>query len=260
MTLEMKILNVVHLGTMEYEEAHRLQRSLVEARAHDKIEDTLLLLDHHPTIVTYGTTMEEHHWKIPKAELEKTLQKKGWQLREVERGGKITVHNRGQIVGYPITKIESKNDLPYNARLCKVMKEALEDIGVTTDDAALVNDQGTIKRAMGIWIKGGNNLYKIGATGIAVAASNGNFITWHGFVLNVGNSLTPFKYIKPCGIEGIGTTSVKELQGDDYQRNTLTTLRSAIMTKFKEVFRYDQVNVPKRKDIEERVGVAYGQA
>lgn len=207
-------LNVLNLGRCEYEKALEIQYDMLKKRQDGIIEDTLILVEH-PPVITLGRQAERAH--IIGAE--KLLQKNGIKIFETNRGGDVTYHGPGQIVGYPIFNIrESKMGI-------RQFVENLEEVFIR-----LLKDKYNInahrnKEHTGVWI--GN--YKIAAIGLAVKRG----VTMHGFAFNVNTNLDHFKFIVPCGISDKGVTSVESLVGKpvDFDEENKSVLKY-----FSEVF------------------------
>jgi lipoyl(octanoyl) transferase len=177
-------LSVVQLGQVPYEEALELQLRLREARQADDIPDTLLLLEH-PPVYTRGRRTEPHD--LPMGGDWYRMQ--GIEIHDVDRGGRVTYHGPGQLVGYPIMRISDV--VGYVRTMEQAVIAALADEGI---DAA-VRDGLT-----GIWAGDA----KIGSIGVHVSKG----VTTHGFAVNVDNDLQPFEWIVPCGLDGVRMTSV----------------------------------------------------
>ena len=188
-------IDVRHLGVVPYAEALALQRSLVEERRAGLIGDTLLLLEH-PHVITLGVRGDggrSHLLASPE-----TLAVRGVAVHETGRGGDITYHGPGQLVGYPI--IDLKPDR------CDVHRYVRDLEGVLIQTAADYGvDAGRIEGLTGVWV--GNE--KLAAIGVRIA----RWITSHGFALNVTSDLDFFKLIVPCGIADRGVTSLSRLTG-----------------------------------------------
>lgn len=177
-----------------YEEAWSLQRKLVEERLSEGRLDTLVLLEH-PPVYTIGRTGRPEHW----GEDETTLQGNGIAVHHVERGGSITYHGPGQVVGYPIVRLGDYCAGPkrYMQLLEEVLIRTLADWGIS----AMRRD-----RLTGVWVEH-DGPAKIGAMGVRIIRG----VTMHGFALNVTMDLTPFQRIAPCGLTGCRITSMAEL-------------------------------------------------
>jgi lipoyl(octanoyl) transferase len=182
-------LAVVQLGQVPYEQALELQLRARAARQADEIGDTLLLLEH-PPVYTRGRRTEPHD--LPMGE--DWYRAQGIEVHDADRGGRVTYHGPGQLVGYPIMRI---SDVPEFVRAMEAaVIAALADEGV---DAA-VRDGLT-----GIWAGGA----KIGSIGVHVSRG----VTTHGFAVNVDNDLQPFEWVVACGIDGVRMTSLYKETG-----------------------------------------------
>jgi lipoate-protein ligase B len=182
-------LAVVQLGVVPYAEALELQLRLRELRQADQIGDTLLLLEH-PPVYTRGRRTEEHD--LPMGE--DWYRSQGIEVHDADRGGRVTYHGPGQLVGYPIMRI---SDVPAFVHTMEdAVVAALADEGVE----AQVRDHLT-----GIWA----GEAKIGSIGVHVNRG----VTTHGFAVNVDNDLQPFEWVVPCGLEGVRITSIAKATG-----------------------------------------------
>jgi lipoyl(octanoyl) transferase len=186
---------VVRAGTVPYDEAVALQERLVAARGAGQIPDVLLLLDH-PPVITLGRRSPAEHL-VADAE---TLRQKGVEVRETARGGDVTYHGPGQLVGYPILDLNGRG---------RDVHQYLRDL-----EEALIRAlahwelKGAREPGLtGVWVGG----EKVAAIGIGVR----RWITWHGFALNVTTALDAFSLIVPCGIRDRGVTSLRQLLGLD---------------------------------------------
>lgn len=180
-------LDVRRLGTVPYEQAWQLQTRLHDERVREQIPDTLLLLEH-PHVYTIGRrgSASDVLWD----EDARTL--RGVEVVETDRGGQVTYHGPGQLVGYPIVDLGPRADLVgYVRRLEDVLIDALASFGLTAG-----RDEGNT----GVWVSGG----KIAAIGVRVTRN----VTKHGFALNVAPDLSYFAGIVPCGILDRGVTSM----------------------------------------------------
>jgi lipoyl(octanoyl) transferase len=207
--------DLLSLGVLEYQEAWQLQHSLVRARLEDRRPDTLVLLEH-PPVYTIGRSGRTEHWGD-----EARLRASGIPICHVERGGSITYHGPGQIVGYPILQLGDYCAGPkiYMRLLEEVLIRTLADWGI----AATRRD-----RLTGVWAEHGGPA-KIGAMGVRIVRG----ITLHGFALNVSTDLAPFERIAPCGLTDCHVTSMAELLGIPPVFNDV---RHHVATQFAEVF------------------------
>ena len=184
-------LAVVGLGRMPYGEALALQRDLAQRRIAHEITRDMLLLVEHPPVITLGRGFKPEHLAMPR----EFLDARGVELFEIERGGDVTFHGPGQLVGYPIYDLsEHEQDVHWFLRqLEAALIAALAELGVEVR-----RNEGYT----GVWI--GNR--KIASIGIHVK----RWVTWHGFALNVTTDLSYFDLIVPCGIAGVTMTTVQK--------------------------------------------------
>ena len=182
-------LAVRRLGTVAYREALALQEELVRARRAERIPDTLLLLQH-PHVITLGSSSDPAH-VLASPDQRADL---GIEVFEAGRGGDVTYHGPGQLIGYPIVALEERrHDLHrYLRDLEGALIDGLARLGVTGR---------RMQGFTGVWTPGG----KIAAIGVRVSSG---WITSHGFALNVATDLSYFATIVPCGIEGRAVTSI----------------------------------------------------
>jgi len=187
-------LEVRDLGLIPYAEALALQSDLVGRRRIGDIPDQLLLLQH-PHVITLGTASSRSHVLAD----ESRRRELGIDLVDVGRGGDVTYHGPGQLVGYPILdlKPDRKDVHRYLRDLEAVLIRTLDEMGIRGE---LVPD------LTGVWVDG----RKIAAIGVRVSSG---WITSHGFALNVSNDLSFFETIVPCGIQDVSVTSVSEEVG-----------------------------------------------
>src|SRR5574337_1818341 len=184
----MRTCNLVDLGLVPYANALTLQRRLATLRAEDRLGDVLLLVQHLP-VITLGRAGQKAHLRVP----EFSLAAMGVEFFEVERGGDMTYHGPGQLVGYPILNLadHGRDIHRYLRQLEEVLIATLSDFGI-----AACRSLGRT----GVWA----GECKIASLGIHV----GRWVTRHGFALNVDMDLAPFELIVPCGIQGAKTTSM----------------------------------------------------
>jgi lipoyl(octanoyl) transferase len=182
---------VRRLGHVEYPRALALQEDLVRRRAADEIADTLLLLEH-PHVVTKGSGARDAHVLVDAAQQAKL----GLSVLETTRGGDVTYHGPGQLVGYPILRLtdERRDAHRYLRDLEEVLLRTLASLGIEGHR----DEQYT-----GVWVGDA----KVAAIGVRLT----RWITSHGFALNVDPDLRYFETIVPCGIVGKGVTSLRRL-------------------------------------------------
>ncbi|HEY3297543.1 MAG TPA: lipoyl(octanoyl) transferase LipB [Armatimonadota bacterium] len=187
----MKPLWVADLGVIEYEEAVALQQALVEKRLNNEIPDTLLLLEH-PPVITVGSSGGEDCLLVS----EDMLRRSGVQLYKTNRGGNITYHGPGQLVGYPIF------DLREHGKDVHLFLRNLEQLVIDTlAEYRIVAER--VDGLTGVWVGG----QKICSEGVAVR----KWISYHGFALNVSPNYQHWSLIHPCGLIGKQVTSISQL-------------------------------------------------
>jgi lipoyl(octanoyl) transferase len=208
-------LDVRRLGVVEYDEALALQRELVEERRADRIPDLLLLLEH-PPVITLGVRSEVSRANV--VATDERLADLGIAIHETGRGGDVTYHGPGQIVGYPILDLRpDRCDVhKYVRDLEEVMIRTCADYGVSA---------GRVTGLTGTWV----GAEKIGAIGIRIS----RWITSHGFAFNVKTNLDHFKLIVPCGISDRGVTSLEKAADRSIPMHEV---EDAIVRRFAEVF------------------------
>lgn len=210
-------LVVRDLGRRGYAEVLELQRSLCRRRMDGEIsEDVLLLVEHEP-VITLGRGTRVPSLPLPRAELER----RGIGVFEVERGGDVTFHGPGQLVGYPILDLrEHREDLHWYLRhLEAALMGALAALGV---------DAGRNPGLTGVWTRG----RKIASIGIHVK----QWVTYHGFALNVSTDLAYFDLIVPCGIQGVVMTSVAQELGRTDATAIWKEIREAVVEAMARTF------------------------
>ena len=204
---------VRRLGLIPYREAWELQRRLAEQRRAGEVPDTLLLLQH-PHTYTIGRSGSRDHVFLSDVQ----LAARGITCLEVDRGGDVTYHGPGQLVGYPIVDLGLKPDVgAYLRALEACLMAVLADFGIAA---------GRLPGFTGVWIEGQR---KIAAIGVKVASG----ITTHGFALNVSTDLSLFAHILPCGIRDKGVASMASELG---RAPDMTAVEDAVAARFPERF------------------------
>ncbi|HTD24935.1 MAG TPA: lipoyl(octanoyl) transferase LipB [Terriglobales bacterium] len=209
------MINVLQLGRLDYETALKLQHSLVELRKQNRIADTLLLLEH-PPVITLGRNAKAGNLRASAEE----LAARGVQIFECNRGGDVTFHGPGQLVGYPIFDLRAFTDehgnrktlgaVEYVRRMEEALIRTCGDLGIPTE---------RIKGLTGVWTtpdspqkhsdtekNPAHQQAKIAAIGVHISRA----VTSHGFALNVSNDLDYFNLIVPCGIPDKPVTSIEK--------------------------------------------------
>jgi lipoyl(octanoyl) transferase len=211
----MSTLEVRRLGLVHYDEALELQRALVEDRRAGRIGDTLLLLEH-PHVITMGvaTRRAASHILAPP----EVLAARGVLVREAGRGGDVTYHGPGQLVGYPI--LDLRPDRCDVHRYVRDLEEVLIRAAATFGVSA-----GRLDGLTGVWV----GEEKLAAIGVRIS----RWITSHGFAFNVNTDLDYFRLIVPCGIADRGVTSLARLLGRPVP---MAAVEEAVATAFGQVF------------------------
>ena len=182
---------IERLGLVDYMSTWEYQRELVNAVADGTKPNTLLLLEH-PSVYTAGRMTKLDERPVD-----------GTPVIDVDRGGKITWHGQGQLVGYPIVKLKNRNEVVGFVReIESALIEVCSDFGISTE---------RICERSGVWIKDARGDRKIAAIGVRVSKG----VTMHGFALNVNPDLSAFSKIVPCGIEDADVTSMATELGRD---------------------------------------------
>jgi lipoyl(octanoyl) transferase len=216
----MRICETRHLGLIPYSDALALQESLAEQRKRDEIADQLLLLQH-PHVITLGRAADPANVLADVA----TRRRLGVELFETGRGGDVTYHGPGQLVGYPIVKLlPGRQDIRRYVRdLQEVIVRAARDFGVKSEPRG-----GDF---VGVWV--GDE--KLAAIGIRIS----RWVTMHGFAFNVATNLDYFNLIVPCGIRGHGVTSLETLLGHPVE---IRAVAASFTRHFGDVFQRKMVD------------------
>jgi len=212
------------LGLIDYHKAWNLQHKLFNKRLTNKIEDIFLLLEH-PNTYTLGKSSNKLNLLYDEAE----LKSKNILVYDIDRGGDITYHGPGQIVGYPIINLSlwKKDTHKYLRALEEVIIQTLLEFDVKS---------GRNENHTGVWI--GNK--KICAIGIKIS----RWITMHGFAFNINTNMDLFNGIIPCGILDKGVTSLKEVLNEKID---LKIVKNKLVHNFFEIFNYDSLEINNTK-------------
>jgi len=178
--MQLRVINVLYLGRVDYSIALELQQTLVRLVKEGRITHTLLLLEH-PPVITLGRNAGEQNIVASR----EFLVANGVELHETDRGGDVTFHGPGQLVGYPILDLRewSRDVGAYVRALEQAIIDTLADFGIAA---------GRIPKLTGVWVDN----QKIAAIGVHIS----RWVTSHGFALNVTTDLSYFQYIVPCGL------------------------------------------------------------
>jgi lipoate-protein ligase B len=213
--------HIAELGTQPYRPVLDLQHRLVDERHRGTLEaDTVLLLEHEP-VFTLGHNGGRENLTVS----EEVLKQKGIEVVETERGGNITYHGPGQIIAYPIIRMnDSRLGIPGYV-------EGLEEVMIrTASDWGIAAERNTLNH--GVWV----GRRKLGSVGIAIRRG----VAFHGIALNVNLSLEPFSWINPCGLSGVAMTSLKE---EEVRNLDIDLVRDGIVRHMATVFGVETVPV-----------------
>lgn len=216
MTTARRKLHAMRLGLRDYQSVLSLQEELHAKRRAGSIPDTLLLLEHTP-VITLGRGAKREHVLLPEAQ----LRARGVALHETGRGGDVTYHGPGQLVGYPILDLapDRADVRRYVAMLEETMIRVAAAHGIAAERSAGQN---------GAWVAD----RKLGAVGVRIS----HWITMHGFALNVNTALDAFELIVPCGIRDKHVTSLSRELGRELD---LAEVATRTLDTFAELFEYD---------------------
>ena len=212
--MERETLNVARLGLVDYQPALALQEALVRARHEDRIADTLLLLEHR-NVYTLGRGASEDYLLAPRADV---------PVYRVSRGGEVTYHGPGQLIGYPILKImgAARDVHQYLRMLEQAMIDALEKLKIIASRR---------EGLTGVWVE----QRKIASIGVGLR----RWVTLHGFALNVCPDLSLFRGIVPCGLDGCVMTSVA---AEGHAEVTVDSFADLMEENFGMLFGYREVS------------------
>lgn len=238
-------MQVLDLGLKSYQETWELQKQLMEKRADGQIEDTLILVEHLPVYtvgragVASSDTSRESDQALSEAPGEIKVRKLGSvKVVEVERGGKLTFHGPGQLVGYPIFSLPHHDLRRYLRDMERILMSTLTEataLPARPCPESLLLEPGQLQT--GVWIRD----KKIASIGIAVK----RWVTYHGFALNLTTDLRYFEAVEPCGFQGNIMTTVAAELGASAEMNELSRhIKCALIAKFGELSASYQVTAP----------------
>lgn len=209
---------VLNWGLTPYQQAWEFQQSFIKARRQKQITADVLVLLEHPPVITVGRGGEDSHILVGEA----TLKKRDCDVYHVDRGGDVTFHGPGQLVGYPLLDLRQHGQdvHRYVEQLEEAVIRTLADFGIIA---------GRDEQYTGVWV----GQKKICAIGIGMKS----WLSYHGFALNVKVDLSYFRLITPCGIQGRGVTSMEEILGKTVD---MEDVRASFTTHFMSVFKVPQ--------------------
>ncbi len=221
----------VELGLIGYAEAWTLQKRIVAARKQDAIPDVLLCCEH-PHVITLGRNGKRENLLAS----DSVLRQRGVEFHASNRGGDITYHGPGQIVGYPILNLAAiKRDVGWYVRMLEeAMIRTTAEFGVAAE---------RVPGKTGIWVKAGRSEEKLGAIGVHIS----RWVTSHGFAYNHSTDLRFFDLIVPCGIADSRATSLEKLLNRSIAKREVEAL---IAKHFGEVFGWQMISTGKQAFLE----------
>jgi lipoyl(octanoyl) transferase len=212
-------LNTIDLGQKDYKEVWDLQKQFHKKRVENEIDNTLLLVEHMP-VITMGKSGKAGNLLFTPD----TLKAKGISYYHIERGGDVTYHGPGQLVGYPIFNVKEglAGIKPFVNKMEDAIIRTLADFDIRAEK---------MEKMIGVWAQG----KKICSIGIAVK----RWVSFHGFALNVNTNLEHFNLIVPCGLKNVTMTSMqailkKEVKFDDVKQSIIESFSSVFQTDAKE--------------------------
>jgi lipoate-protein ligase B len=219
-------MQVLDLERKDYKETWDLQKTIHEKRVEKKIPNTLILVEHNP-VITMGKSGKQSNVLLP-VDL---LRKKGVQYYEIERGGDVTYHGPGQLVGYPIFNVKDglAGIKPFINGIERAIIATLADFGIKCMKK---------EKMIGVWTEKG----KICSIGIAVK----RWVSFHGFALNVNTDLSYFDLIVPCGLKNVEMTSMQQILGKEV---SMQEVKKSVVRNFNRVFNKDITEACSEKTI-----------
>lgn len=218
------VTSLLYLERIDYATALRLQMQLVELRYQQRIGNVLLLLEH-PAVLTLGRNSQRENV----LESVEALASRGVEVIETNRGGDVTYHGPGQLVGYPILDLRAASPrlgaVDYVRRLEEVLIRTCAEFQVLTD---------RVSGRTGVWTRAAGSIAEKKIAAIGIHISRG--ITSHGFALNVTTDLSDFSWIVPCGIRDRAVTSLEAESGLDAARLSLSDMAYRVARQFGRVF------------------------
>jgi lipoate-protein ligase B len=213
-------LLALDLGLFPYSQALEFQRKLASERIRGSVPDLLLFLSHPPTI-TLGKNAKRTNLLVP----ERVLCERGIECYKVERGGDITYHGPGQVIGYPILHLKrfGLGVNRYVKAIETVLIRTLREFGISAR---------TQPGLTGVWVGRG----KIASIGVQIQ----KWVTWHGFALNVADETESFRLVIPCGLRGTEITCIENLCGIPMDRSSVTR---TLLRAFVDVFEIDALHM-----------------
>jgi lipoyl(octanoyl) transferase len=224
------LLYILDLGLTAYDVAWALQKRAAAARISDALDQDLLILVQHPPVVTLGRSTKPGNLLVTP----EYLASRGVELRDVERGGDVTIHEPGQLVVYPIIDLKRhRQDLHWYLRQVEEsMIVALRTVGLETSRVAGLT---------GVWREDPVGRRKLASIGVHAR----DWVTWHGVALNVENDLSTFDHVVPCGIDHVQMSTVaRECAAASCTIPGFAAVQRAVIDAFAQVFSLSAAPVP----------------
>lgn len=213
-------LDILDLGYCDYKKALEVQYDILEKVQNGSCNDTLILVEH-PPVITLGKNATESNVLFSESD----LKEKGVSLYNINRGGDVTYHGPGQLVGYPIFNLKKNH-----GRSIKTFIEKLEDVFIQYINDYHQLEVGRHECNAGVWYKE----EKVLALGLAVKKG----VTMHGFAFNINTQLDHFNLIVPCGLATMGVTSIEKITGNQVDLNQV---KRDIIDYFKTAYKFNEV-------------------
>jgi len=211
-------------GEFDYQACLMLQNLAIANIAELDTNDYLILIRHKP-VITMGQFAKKENILASK----EFLENKGIKVFDVDRGGDVTYHGPGQLIGYPLINLRRKKITDYKSKLCKTLTDLLQDYGIKSEEGH--------KEKTGIWV-GDEKIAAIGYAFKKFPEKDGKIITKHGFALYVLDDMENFQYINPCGRPNVKLTSMEKILG---KKIDFEELKNKYTQHFEKVFNYESV-------------------
>ena len=234
------MLKVINLeGLIDYEIGLKLQKYFLKLREKDEVEDVLILLEHNHVFTIGNDAKELTYSQISKKPLQE-LKDRGIRMYRADRGGHVTYHGPGQLVAYPIVRLDGIKPLDFLSNIEKVMLKVVTDNTYKIDafikhEKEFTEREGKEERLRGVWWKDNGLDYKLGAIGMRFPYIKRSRYAKHGIALNVNTNLNYFDLIDPCGFNDKGVMSMEKLLG---HKATMHKVKEKFINRFMEIFGY----------------------
>ncbi len=233
---------IVDIGLMPYGECLQLQEKIIEAKQKGILAEDVFLLVEHPPVFTCGKDFSEDSLKVSREK----IKGEGIEMFQINRGGNVTYHGPGQIVGYPILKMGLADSFVYPAKLEELMLRSVQQYAEGVFVRNDLNPESN-KRFVGLWWKNGEIIYKLGSVGVQFRQFRGELFSMHGFAVNVcTTNLEHFDFIDPCGLKGVKVNSLQKICG---QEIGIGAFKEYLKKEFCEMFGFEQTKDIDKKEL-----------